>query len=148
MHDIVVDEFDRHLNGDASEAFYGHLAVCERCRAEVAAMESVSVSMRELRQIGEIAGQPAPGFYNRVADRIVEQQSGSLWGVFSPGPAFFRKIAFASLLFLAGLGGFLVTREPFDAGADAVTIMAEQGAPGNSAADPDRLLVTLATYRQ
>ena len=109
MHDIVVEELERHLSGDASQAFYDHLDACADCTAAVVAMSEISVCLRELKA-DEAVPEPSLGFYNRVANRIVEDQRKEAWGLFSPGAAFFRRVAFASLLILAGLGSFLVTR--------------------------------------
>jgi len=151
MHEIVVDEFERHLSGEASRAFYDHLNACSQCAAEVAAMDEVSLLVREFRNVSEPAPEPPLGFYNRVAGRIIEQQRKEAWGLFSPGAAFFRRIAFASLLLLAGLGSFLVTREASENGTDAAAIIAQHdvnGAQPDSGADRDRLLVTLASYGQ
>ena len=149
MHDIVVDEFERHLSGEASPAFYAHLDDCPDCRAQVARMDEISLVVRELRQV-DAAPEPPLGFYNRVANRIVEDQRKEAWGLFSPGAAFFRRIAFASLLLLAGLGSFLVTRESAAGGQDAAAIIAQHDVSADHAAsaDRDRLLVTLATYPQ
>ena len=159
MHDIVVDELEMHLSGggvykNASRAFYAHLDVCADCRAAVAGMDDLSVLLRELRVDPENATdslpQPSLGFYNRVRYRIVEDQQREAWGLFSPGAAFFRRVAFASLLLLAGLGSFLVTRESSFGGADAASIMAQHDpvAVHSESSDRDRMLVTLATYRQ
>jgi len=150
MHGIVMDEFERHLSGDAPRAFYDHLDECADCAASVAAMEEVSGCLRDLRPVDETVPEPALGFYNRVAGRIVEQQRTSAWGLFSPGAAFFRRIAFASLLLLAGLGSFLATRDSAGSGTDAIAIIAQHdpSAVHPESADRDRLLVTLATYRQ
>jgi hypothetical protein len=154
MHDVIVDELERHLSGNASRAFYDHLAACGECRGEVAQMDEVSALFREMRPAEPSAANPAPvpplGFYNRVAYRIIEQQQKEAWGLFSPGAAFFRRIAFASLLLLAGLGSFLISRESSFGGTDAATIMAQHDpvAEHSDSSDRDRMLVTLATYRQ
>jgi hypothetical protein len=159
IHDIVVDELERHLSGGgeyrkASRAFYDHLEGCGECRAEVARMDDLSMLLRELRSDGENAAetvpQPSLGFYNRVRFRIVENQQKEAWGLFSPGAAFFRRIAFASLLLLAGLGSFLVTRESSFGGTDAASIMAQHDpvAAHSEASDRDRMLVTLATWHE
>jgi len=161
MHDIVVDELETHLSGGgvykkASRAFYAHLDACADCRAEVAGMDDLSTLLRELRWSPENAAaaatlpQPSLGFYNRVRYRIMEKQQKEAWGLFSPGAAFFRRVAFASLLILAGLGSFLVTRESSFSGMDAASVMAQHDpvAAHSEAADRDRMLVTLATYRQ
>ena len=162
MHDIVVDELERHLSGggvykNASRAFYAHLDVCAGCRAEVAEMDDLSTLLRELRwddaqSAAESAAlpQPSPGFYNQIRYRILEKQQKGAWGLFSPEAAFFRRIAFASLLLLAGLGSFLVTRESSFSGMDAAAIMAQHdpAAVHTEASDRDRMLVTLATWHQ
>jgi hypothetical protein len=158
MHDIVVDELETHLSGggeykNASRAFYAHLDACADCRAEVAGMEHLSMLMRELRfdpeNAAETVAQPSLGFYNRVRGRILEKPRKEAWGLFAPGAAFFRRIAFASLLLLAGLGSFLVTRESSFGGTDAASIMAQHDpvADHSESSDRDRMLVTLATYR-
>jgi hypothetical protein len=159
MHDIVIDELETHLSGgglykSASREFYAHLDACGPCRIEVARMDELSGMLRELRF--DPAGatgptlEPSLGFYARVRNEIVEQQPKEIWGLFSPGAAFFRRIAFASLLLLAGLGSFLVTREASFGGTDAASIMAQHDpvAAHSDASDRDRMLVTLATYRK
>ena len=92
MHDIVVEELERHLSGDASQAFYDHLDACADCTAAVVAMSEISVCLRELK-VDEAVPEPSLGFYNRVANRIVEDQRKEAWGLFSPGAAFFRRVA-------------------------------------------------------
>jgi len=154
MHDIVVDELERHLSGNASRAFYDHLDRCQACRAGVAEMDDLSVLLRELRSDPENefenAPQPPLGFYNRVTWNIVAQQKKEAWGLFSPGAVFFRRVAFASLLLLAGLGSFLVSHEASFSGTDAATIMAQHDpvAVHSESSDRDRMLVTLATYHE
>jgi len=158
LHDLVVDELERHLSGTASRAFHDHLDECSGCRAEVAAMAEFSKLMQELRVAPEAAPQPPPGFYNRVAYRVIDDQRREAWGLFSPGAAFFRRVAFASLLLLAGLGSFLVTRESsylgpapqnMSAPADASVIMQHDLSDDHApSADRDRMFVTLATFRE
>jgi predicted anti-sigma-YlaC factor YlaD len=151
MHDIVVDELERHLSGTASRAFYNHLNNCTECRDEVAGMEDVSQMLREFRPDRESAPEPSFFFYNRVAARIIEHERKEAWGLFSPGAAFFRRIAFASLLLLAGLGGYLITSQSSPAdGTDAAAIMAQHDPSIDhvNGADRDHMLVTLATYTQ
>lgn len=151
MHDIVVDELERHLSGSASRAFYDHLDLCEPCRTEIAGMDELSALLRELRPAAlDSAPQPSPYFYNRVTWSIVENQGRQAWGLFSPGTAFFRRVAFASLLLLAGLGSFLVSREASFSGTDAAAIMAQHdpAVAHPESADRDRMLVTLATWHE
>jgi hypothetical protein len=156
MHDILVDQLERHLSGGASQDFYDHLDACAECRDRVAEMTVVSRLICELKpgavnaEAAEASPEPSLGFYNRVAGRIVDDQRKEAWGLFSPGAAFFRRVAFASLLLLAGLGSFLVTRESSAGGADAATIMAQHdvNTVHNESSDRDRILVTLASYGQ
>jgi hypothetical protein len=158
MHKIVVDELERHLSGSASRAFYDHLDLCEPCRTEIARMDELSALLRELRPeageagfgIKDLAPQPSPYFYNRLTWNIVENQQRQAWGLFSPGTAFFRRVAFASLLLLAGLGSFLVSREASFSGTDAAAIMAQHDPvlSHSESSDRDRMLVTLATYHE
>jgi hypothetical protein len=154
-HSIVVDELERHLSGNASRAFYDHLDVCDACRQEVSRTDDISLLLRELRSADPENGfdgapQPSLGFYNRVTWRIVEDQQKEAWGLFSPGAVFFRRVAFASLLLLAGLGSFLVSREASFSGTDAASIMAQHdpAAAHSESSDRDRMLVTLATYHE
>jgi hypothetical protein len=163
-HDIVFDELEQHLSGggvrgSASRGFYAHLDVCADCRAEVARMDDLSNLLRDLRMDSDNASgtslepvaQPSLGFYNRVRYRILdEQRQKDSWGLFSPAAPFFRRVAFASLLLLAALGSFLVTRESSFSGPDAASIMAQHDpvAAHSDASDRDRMLVTLATWRE
>jgi len=159
IHEIVIDELEQHLSGagvsrNASRAFYAHLNACSECRAEVSQMEELSAALRDLRFDPVIAlepvAEPALGFYNRVRYQIVDRKQKEAWGLFSPGAAFFRRVAFASLLLLAGLGSYLVTRESSFKGADAASIMAQHDpvSTHSEKSDRDRMLVTLATYRE
>ncbi len=125
MHDIVVDELERHLSGNASRAFYDHLDRVRllphgSCRAWTNFPRCCASCARPIRKTSfDRAPQPSPYFYNRVTWHIVENQRKEAWGLFSPGAAFFRRVAFASLLLLAGLGSFLVSREASFSGTDA-----------------------------
>jgi anti-sigma factor RsiW len=161
MHDVVTNELESYLSGDldgSGAAVRSHLAECEECRRELGEIESISAAIRELRADPIAVPAPPLGFYNRVANRIVESQYREAWGLFSPGVAFFRKIAFASLLMLAGLGGFLATRTASSHASEAaplasrnpVQIMADHDPTvvHEDGADRDRMMVTLATYRQ
>lgn len=141
MHDIVMNELEKHFTGDAPQAFYDHLAVCARCRDAVAEMDSVSLFFEDLKPAPTSpVPEPRLGFYNRVAATIVETQRREAWGLSSPGAAFFRRIAFAALLLVAGLSTFLVTRETADGGPDAAAIMAQHDVSS------EQILATLASY--
>jgi hypothetical protein len=149
MHDSAMNELERHFSGDAPQSFYDHLAACPECRSEVAAMDEFSLALREFKAVPNEVPAARLGFSNRVVAEIFEQHQKEAWGLFSPGAAFFRRIAFASLLVLASLGSFLVTRENGAGGTDAAAIMAQHGAPAGQGegGDRDQILVTLASYR-
>lgn len=153
MHDVVVNELEEHLAGKASPAFHGHLASCQDCRSEVGSITGVSGLLAELRYDPETAAsgtgiEPSPFFYTRVAAGIVEHQNTGHWGLLAPGAAFFRRIAFASLLVLASLGSYLIMREGNVSGTDAAAIMAQHDVTADHAASSDRdlMLATLASY--
>ncbi len=150
-HDIVMEQFEQHLEGTASRAFYQHLDACPPCREEVERMAEMSGVLRNFRLGPDtVPAVPSLGFYNRVAGQIVEKETRSAWGLFSPGVAFFRRIAFASLLVLAALGSYLISSETGFDSEDAVSIMAQHDSAADhaAAADRDRLLVTMATYHE
>jgi hypothetical protein len=150
MHDVVVNELEEHLAGSASAAFHAHVASCRECRAEVESIAHVSALLSELRSERDSAVEPSPFFYTRVAASIVDHQNTGHWGILAPGAAFFRRVAFASLLVLAGLGSYLVMQEGDINGTDAATIMAQHDATTDhdASSDRDMMLVTLASYGQ
>jgi len=168
MHDVVIDELERHFSGNATRAFYAHLDGCSECRSEVSAMDETALLIRELRTTAD-APQIPLGFYNKVSFRIVEHERRHAWGLFSPGVAFFRRVAFASLLVLAGLGSYLIMQENsigvtagttpgvtqgvtpgVTPGMDAATIMAQHdpSVSHEDGGDRDHMLVTLSNYHE
>ncbi len=156
MHDIVVLELEDHLAGGASPEFYAHLTLCAGCAGELKEMEELSGYVRALSAVAETAPLPRPGFYLQVVERIEERNRNPFLALFAPSPAFFRRIAFASLLVLVGLGSFLVTREDAAGDKDALAVISQlpvdqpEAAPvANATAEGgghDRLLATLVNY--
>jgi anti-sigma factor RsiW len=151
MHDAVVNELEQHLAGTASTAVQAHLAACPECRTEVESIVRVSQLLEELKADPQTAAEPSPYFYTRVAASIVEHQNTDHWGLLAPGAAFFRRVAFASLVVLACLGSYLVMREGDVSparGTDATAVIAQHDATADHAASSDRnlMLVTLASY--
>ena len=157
MHDVVVNELETYLEARSGQTaakgpsveFHHHLAACKACREELEAFAEVSEMMADLRPEPITAPQPSPFFFTRVAASINENQNTDRCGLLAPGAAFFRRVAFASLLLLAGLGSYLVTREA-DPGTDAATIIAQHDATANHAegSDRDLMLATLASYHE
>ena len=83
----------------------------------------------------------------RVGESRIAPSFASL---FSLDLAFGRRLVFASLMTLAILGGYLVTREAdFPVGPSPEAVMAQQDMPDfDSASAPDNMLVTLTAYEQ
>jgi len=150
MHDEILNELEGYLSGDpVSGAFTRHLEVCQPCAHEVDEMEQISLSLRSFRIEPAEAITPPLGFYAKVARTIETEQRSPVWGLFAPDLQFFRKIAFASLMLLAVLGSYLVSRE-----SDFAVQTAEQATltehnstvPHDGPADRQRILVTLAAF--
>lgn len=148
MHQVIVDGLEDYLSGKPSRDFEKHLAACPDCRRELVPFEDCSELFRLLEPCHEIG--PVAGFAARVMSRIANQSAGSFWSVFSFEPALFRRVAFASLLLLAALGGILVTQESsYVANSRPERLMsAETMSDGPPAVHRDRMLVRLASYRQ
>ena len=112
-------------------------------------MREVSQLFGSLRQ--EEEWQPSPGFYAGVV-RQVEAQAvrPSFASLFSLDFVFGRRLVFASLVMLAVLGSYLVTRETsYPTGPSPETVMAEQNSPRfDSRPAQDNMLVTLTAYEQ
>ena len=151
MHDEILNELEGYLSGEpVSRSFTQHLEVCPPCAREVGEMEEVSVSLHTLRLNETEPVSPSLGFYAKVNRTIEAEQKSPVWGIFAPDLQFFRKIAFASLMLLAVLGSYLVSR-----GSDYASSMAAEQAtltehnvsvPHESPADRQHILVTLAAY--
>jgi hypothetical protein len=88
---------------------------------------------------------PQPGFYAKLTNHVEQREESSIWTLLFQ-PAFARQVAMASLLFLAVVGGFLISRE------SETTPMptAEQVMASDQFGDEDQargqMLVTLASY--
>ena len=145
MHQVILDRLEEYLAGTpGSREFTAHLESCHECRTEVGEMQELSSAFQSLRgvEVEEVA--PTPGFYARVSQRVEQQRPRSFSSLFWLDPMFGKRVAFASVMTLAVLGSYLITRETeYSAGPpDAEAIMAEH-AP---AQDPDVMLATLASY--
>jgi hypothetical protein len=151
MHDEILNELEGHLSGDpVSRSFTRHLEVCPPCAREVDEMEQISQCLRSLRAEEAQIMTPPLGFYAKVARTIEAEQKSPVWGIFAPDLQFFRKIAFAALMFLAVLGSYLVSRESdYYAGAmpDQASLTEHNSTvPHESPADRQHIMVTLAAY--
>jgi anti-sigma factor RsiW len=143
MHQVILDRLEEYLSGSpSSQAFTAHLESCEACRTEVREMQELSTALVALRAPQDVT--PPPGFYARVSRRVDQQRPRSIWSLCLLDPAFGKRVAFASLMTLAVLGSYLITRETdYAAGpTNATAVMAERGPSEN----PDVMLATLASY--
>ena len=111
--------------------------------------------MRDVAQLfvslrSEETWDPSPGFFAGVVQRLSERKVPSFAGFFALNLAFGRRLAFASLLTLAVLGGYLVTRETqYAVGPSPEAIIAEQNSPAfDTARAEDNMLLTLTAYEQ
>ena len=144
MHQVILVRLEEYLSGSPSpREFTAHLESCEECKAEVREMLELSGALRAIHE-SEPLDVP-PGFYARVTQRVEAARPRSFWSLFWLEPAFGRRVAFASLMTLAILGSYLISRETeYSTGpSNPAAIMAQQSA-GES---PDTMLATLASYQ-
>ena len=144
MHQVIVDSLEEYLSGvlapAAQREFEAHLEMCGECKLELDGMLEISGLLETLRP-AEDAVVPA-GFYARLMTQVSRVQVPSFWSLLSLDGAFGRRVVFASLLTLAVLGSFLVSRETgYSAGPSSPeAVMAER------ATNRDTMLVTLTSY--
>ena len=153
MHAVVMDSLEEYLSGTLEPVVLrdieAHLSTCEMCREEIQGMQDVSHLLVSLRS--EVVYDPSPGFFAGVIEQVGERRSTpSFASLFSLDLAFGRRLVFASLMTLAILGGYLVTRESDSTmGPSPEAVMAQQDRPAfDSAPAPDNMLVTLTAYEQ
>jgi anti-sigma factor RsiW len=151
MHAVVMESLEEFLAGAlkpaAQREIEAHLNACDACREEIRSMREVSQLFVSLRL--EEPAVPAPGFYARVMQQVSERQAvPSVANAFGLGFAFGRRLIFASLLTLAVLGSYLVSRESgYAAGPSPEAVMAQQESPAfDSAPAQDNMLVTMTAY--
>jgi len=150
MHRLIQDRLEEVLREtervDDSPAA-DHLAACEECRMEVAAMRRQASALRALRANDDTLA-PRPGFYARVMERIEAQRPIDIWELFFDS-SFARRIAMASMAMTVLFGLYLVSSERL---AQPVAISTEENQPGMTLAaglpDKDAVLVNLVTYRE
>ena len=151
MHAVVVESLEEYLSGTLKPEtrwdVEAHLRTCEPCRQEVAGMQEISGLFSAMAPDEVI--EPSLGFCARVMQEVEARKPVAAFaGLFGLDLAFARRVVFASLLVLAALGSYLVTRESgFPVGSSPETVMAQQessqfeGAPAHEA-----MLATLTTY--
>jgi len=144
MHRVIVENLEEYIGGvitpAAEREFEAHLETCVECRREVNGMLEMSSLFESLRPPEDLAAPS--GFYARVLARVSAPQAPSFWSLFPLDAVFGRRVAFASLLTLAVLGSFLVSRETaYQAGPSSTeAVMAEH------ATSRGNMLLTLTSY--
>lgn len=151
MHAVVMQGLEEYLSGAlepvAQREIEAHLNACAACQAEIRGMQEVSQWFGSLRSEEPVA--PTPGFYARVMQQIeLQPATPSVASLLGLNFAFGRRLVFASLLTLAVLGSYLVSRETTYAGGPSPeAVMAQQESPAfDSAPAQDNMLVTLTAY--
>ena len=151
MHPVIVESLEEYMSGSllpaALREFETHLQTCPACREEVQGMREISVLFTTLRPAGECA--PPAGFAARVMQQVTAEPAPSFWSLLSLDPGFGRRVVFASLLTLAVLGSYLVSRETgYTPGPSPEAIMAgdQSPVPPGAQNDRDMMLVTLTSY--
>jgi anti-sigma factor RsiW len=147
-----MDSLEEYLSGTLEPAgrrtVEAHLSACNTCREEIREMQDVSLLFGSLR--AEEALEASPGFFAGVMRMAEERRpKPSFASLFALDFAFGRRLVFASLLTLAVLGSYLVSREAEYTGPSPEAVMAQQESPAfDSAPAPDNMLVTLTAYEQ
>jgi anti-sigma factor RsiW len=152
MHAVVMESLEEYLAGSLDPAALrdveAHLSSCPVCCEELRGMQDISQMFGSLRS--EESFEPAPGFYARVMQQVDRRQAAAtLPGLFGLDLGFARRLVFASLLVLAVLGGFLVTRETIypASGPSPEAILAQQDSLAfQTARAEDNMLITLTAY--
>ena len=153
MHAVVVESLEEYLSGTlepvTQREIEAHLSACGTCREELQSMQEFSSLFGSLRS-AEVF-DPVPGFHARVMQQVSAQKPAaapSFASLFALDFAFGRRLAFASLMMLAVLGSYLVSREAqYPGGPSPEAVMAQQESPAfDSAPAPDSMLVTLTAY--
>lgn len=151
MHAVVIQSLEEYL-ADALEPaaqreVEAHLNICASCREEIRSMQEVSQMFLTLRS--DEAVDASGSFFAGIMQHIEAQKPApSLTGLFNLDLAFARRLAFASLLTLAVLGSYLVSREvDYTAGVSPEAVMAQQESPSfDMGPAQDNMLVTLTAY--
>ena len=116
MDDVMKENLEDHLSGmlagERKREFDDYLAKHPKAAHELAEIEESSAlfSALELDEEEEMQAHPAPGFYGRVMREVEEERSEPFWMVFLE-PFLIRRLAFASLMWLALLGSYIVVAQ-------------------------------------
>ena len=142
MHPVVMENLEDYLVDALHPAvlreFEAHLKACGACQEVVREMQEVRSLFDSLRT--EEALTPSPGFYNRVMRQVeASRRTPTFAGLFALDFAFGRRLVFASLLTLAVLGSYLVSREvDYAPGPTPEYVMAQDSDAAPAARDRDK----------
>jgi anti-sigma factor RsiW len=147
-----MESLEEYLSGTLKPAvrrdIEAHLNNCEACRDELASMQEISTLFREM-VVPQESFEVSPGFYNRVMRQVGGRTAVPAFAsLFSLDLAFGRRVVFASLLVLAALGGYLVSRESeFPGGPSPDGVMAQQESPSMDGVQAhEAMLATMTSY--
>lgn len=153
MHAVVIQSLEEYLAGALEPAsqreIEAHLDICASCREEIRSMQEVSQMFLTLRS--EEPPEVSAGFIAGVLQHVEAQKPAPSWpSMLSLDLVFARRLVFASLLTLAVLGSYLVTREAnYSVGVSPEAVMAQQESPSfDNGPAQDNMLVTLTAYEQ
>jgi anti-sigma factor RsiW len=138
MHRLIQDHLEEVLREVKDGPAAVHLAGCEECREEVAAMRQHAAMLRALRAPESNSEEtPRGGFYARVMERIEAQRPIDIWQLFSES-VFGRRIAVASMALAFVFSIYLVSSERFAAPPGGQDVPSDQAG----------VLVSLVTYQE
>ncbi|HUB82384.1 MAG TPA: zf-HC2 domain-containing protein [Bryobacteraceae bacterium] len=152
MHAVTMESLEEYLAGTLEPAqlreLEAHLSTCGACREEIRGMQEMTDLFGALRSDGGGLGNIPAGFSEQVMAQVGRRQAlPAFASFFALNMDFGRRVVFASLLTLAVVGSYLVTREErYPAGPSPEAILAQQNAPGFEANAENKMLVTLAAY--
>ncbi len=154
MHQPVLNNLERYLQGLPNKELESHIAGCPDCREQVALMLEQSELVRTLSapEVPELR----PGFYGRVIARIESQAKPGFWSLLLD-PAFGRRLVFGSLSLVILMSVYLVATEPAvntvafsspEMILSQPTLDNRQPIGANPQRDRDTVLVNLATFSE
>jgi anti-sigma factor RsiW len=107
LRDILEDYLSGNLSRARKAQLEAHLARHPDAAEQLEEFRRTSLLLAELRAPEEPPG-PEAGFYARVLDCIEQQRDEPFW-MFFLQPLFVRRLAFASLMWLALVGSYVVS---------------------------------------
>lgn len=107
LRDILEDYLSGNLSRARKAQLEAHLARHAEAAEQLEEFRRTSLLLAELRTPEDTPG-PEAGFYTRVLECIEQQRDEPFW-MFFLQPLFVRRLAFASLMWLALVGSYVVS---------------------------------------